>query len=348
MSTDEERRKVEKPNVSIEEACKAVLDIFGICAEIKRCKSLDSYDDANFLICEEVVSKGGGRKFVCKYHNGVESANSRFLDAQNSMMLHLDKLGFVVPCPIASTGEGNKLYARVKIAKKEIERENSKTCTEHAVRLLKWVEGNTLATAPTISPDLLCKTGTYLAALDGALDTFKDDDAKGLQRTHLWDLQNFEMVSSDVFTKPLHNDLPKHTLLKKTLSEFKTLVLPLSEKMKLRKGIVHGDFNDANIVLSPKNDEVGGVIDFGDSTISWRVNDPAIAMAYVAIALVKADQKKVHGFGKKEKEDGSLLYQGMVAFLKGYIAKYKLTSDELSVVLVLARCRVATSATLGW
>lgn len=47
--------------------------------------------------------------------------------------------------------------------------------------------------------------------------------------------------------------------------------------------LVQGDFNDANIVLTPDFQEVAGLLDFGDAAKSWVVNDVAIAMAYAML-----------------------------------------------------------------
>merc|ERR1711924_359937 len=41
---------------------------------------------------------------------------------------------------------------------------------------------------------------------------------------------------------------------------------------------LHGDFNDANILL---HNDKWGILDVGDCVYSWRVNDVAIGAAYV-------------------------------------------------------------------
>lgn len=49
-------------------------------------------------------------------------------------------------------------------------------------------------------------------------------------------------------------------------------------------GLLQADFNDANIIVRRGEDGIPhptAVIDFGDAVHSWRVNDVAIAMAYV-------------------------------------------------------------------
>eukprot|EP00468_Gymnochlora_sp_CCMP2014_P001075 CAMPEP_0167740462 /NCGR_PEP_ID=MMETSP0110_2-20121227/291_1 /TAXON_ID=629695 /ORGANISM="Gymnochlora sp., Strain CCMP2014" /LENGTH=275 /DNA_ID=CAMNT_0007624359 /DNA_START=234 /DNA_END=1061 /DNA_ORIENTATION=+ len=207
----------------------------------------------------------------------------------------------------------------------------------HAVRLLTWVDGGMLADCP-FSLDLISESGEYLGKLNLALDDFKEYD--GLVRTHLWDLVNFELVGNDIFVKALKNDTEKRKLLETTLSRFRKEVLPLAKVGKLRKGLTHGDFNDANIIIDKSKNKVCGVIDFGDSCMSWRVNDPAIALGYIAINIKKS--KKTVNMGKKE------ISEAFIAFLSSYLRAYPLTEDELSVVLILAAGRMATSATMGW
>lgn len=53
------------------------------------------------------------------------------------------------------------------------------------------------------------------------------------------------------------------------------------------KGLIHGDFNEQNIIVSKKpnaNDYViSGVIDFGDTSISCKVFELAIGMTYMML-----------------------------------------------------------------
>jgi len=354
-------RKLEKPCVGIEDAVHVAEKLYGIKTQPNKCSQLESYDDANFKVEEETRR----RKFVCKFHNGVESRNKAFLDAQNLMALCLTRLGFTVPCPLSSRTESNSKSGPLYVM---VTKQNPKTKrkVEHAVRFLSWIEGKTMAEA-ALTPTLLRRAGSYLARLDKALDNLLEpseelqsvmsaSDSKrpvsevvraGLARTHLWDLRNFELVGGKEFIKPLETDEPKLTLLKATLKDFQKKVLPLAETKKLREGVLHGDFNDANIILSTHDKDVAGVIDFGDSTISWRANDPAIALGYIVIALVKADKKDISALNVSNNDEDTI-ERAVISFLKGYLSEYALSEDEVSVLLLLAQCRIATSATMGW
>ncbi|CAN0491232.1 unnamed protein product, partial [Hapterophycus canaliculatus] len=48
--------------------------------------------------------------------------------------------------------------------------------------------------------------------------------------------------------------------------------------------VEQGDFNDANIILTPDLQDIEGVIDFGDTAHTWVMNDVAIAMAYAMLS----------------------------------------------------------------
>lgn len=62
--------------------------------------------------------------------------------------------------------------------------------------------------------------------------------------------------------------------------EFRSSTIPTLPCCTARQG----DFNDANIVLTPDRQDVTGVIDFGDAAHTWIVNDVAIAMAYAMLS----------------------------------------------------------------
>lgn len=65
------------------------------------------------------------------------------------------------------------------------------------------------------------------------------------------------------------------------LSEHRAITDSLFSRARAAR---QGDFNDANIVLTPDLQDVAGVIDFGDASYTWVVNDVAIAMAYAMLS----------------------------------------------------------------
>ena len=82
-------------------------------------------------------------------------------------------------------------------------------------------------------------------------------------------------------------------LIAGVVGDFEGAVLPASSGFRM--GLLQADFNDANIIIARGEDgsaKPGGVIDFGDSVHSWRVNDVAIAMAYVMVCMANAENKR--------------------------------------------------------
>lgn len=150
MSEDEELRKKVKPRLSLSEAVGLTQKLFQVSIDEKRSKGLESYDDANFYLVE--VGATGGRsaprKFLCKFHNGVETQNRALIDGQNALMQHLGRNGFNVNHPFPNAK--GSLVSVVSLANKAVAAQTS----EHAVRLLSWVEGSLLADA-IISPDIM-------------------------------------------------------------------------------------------------------------------------------------------------------------------------------------------------
>ena len=100
---DEEARKEEKPIVSGETAVTLALDLYGLEVVPGSLKDLDSYDDRNFYFrgtkareelalpadAHAVEGADGTFHFVLKVHNGVESLEPGFIEAQNQAMAAL-------------------------------------------------------------------------------------------------------------------------------------------------------------------------------------------------------------------------------------------------------------------
>jgi Ser/Thr protein kinase RdoA (MazF antagonist) len=92
--------------------------------------------------------------------------------------------------------------------------------------------------------------------------------------------------------------------------------------------------------------KISGVIDFGDSVRSWRVNDVAIALAYLFVMLHRTKPAmKTSGF--ESKSGGDLAIEAVSYFMQGVSRVYELTSLEMFLIPVLAACRLSISGTMG-
>jgi hypothetical protein len=127
-------RKQKKPVVDNPAALCS--ELFGI--DALHIKELDSYDDRNFLI--ETPAR---EKFVLKVHNGIDTENLPFLQAQNELIRLLDEANFNVPRAIpavAKTADGLIALAPVSFVDG-----SAGTC---AVRLLVFLDFPLMSDVP--------------------------------------------------------------------------------------------------------------------------------------------------------------------------------------------------------
>lgn len=109
-------------------------------------------------------------------------------------------------------------------------------------------------------------------------------------------------------------DLNKQEKFAEIIGAFEREVLKIGHN--LPRGIIHGDFNEQNVVVSALNGtpEIRGVLDFGDSQKGCYVYELAIAMTYMMIV-----SKKVAMGG---------------AVLQGYLKQRSMTDEELGLLRV--------------
>ena len=129
-NTDEERRKLEKPTTTVEQAALLASSLYNVPPNAPL-KPLDSYDDRNFY----VPPSNNSEPFLLKVHNGVESDNTSILQAQDEIMKYLAKEGFNCSQPIASIHGRTIEYTTTSQRR-------------FAVRALKWVNGKTFNSLP--------------------------------------------------------------------------------------------------------------------------------------------------------------------------------------------------------
>jgi hydroxylysine kinase len=326
IAAEEELRKHEKPQCAKDKAMGLAAEIFGLELDEAKVKQLESYDDVNYYLrCTD------GSQYVFKIHNGVESDNSVFLNGMNELLLHLRAHGIAAPHPVNSTA--GDWMTKVELPLR------SGAPKQHAIRLLDWVAGE-MMNEQEVAPALLQATGAYLGNLDKVLDGF---DHEGFHRSHAWDVRNTSMLPSfyEYLDEPWRLEL-----IQGVVGDFEGVVLPASGEFRM--GLLQADFNDANIIIARGEDGAalpGGVIDFGDAVHSWRVNDVAIAMAYVMVCIANPENKRA-GFEEGTDKPESLL--AAAHFLAGFESNYPLQPTERAMVWKLASCRLATSATMGW
>lgn len=198
-----------------------------------------------------------------------------------------------------------------------------------------------------LTPALVMKAGIYLGRLSHVIQEF---DHEGVHRLHSWDLQH-TLLLRDFFkhiTEPA-----RVALVSSVVARFEATVAPAMKSGQLVRCIIQGDFNDANIIVSQgeeKEYEVTGVIDFGDTVHTLRVNELAIAMAYMMVNVATAIIKEMGGKDMTEEQEPAararLLDVGRT-FFSGFATATTLSGYERAVLPTLVACRLAMSCTYG-
>ncbi|HMV48123.1 MAG TPA: phosphotransferase, partial [Blastocatellia bacterium] len=293
------------PTFSPEEVAHAVSQAYGLAVNVS---PLPSERDQNFLLTTET-----GERFVFKIANATE--DRALLEAQQQAMQHV--AGQVSICPrVVASLDGNVLV--------ELE---SPAGAKHLAWMITCLDGVPMGTVRRHSPELLRELGACLGKLDRALADF---DHPAIHRDFHWDLANglrevrkYEALIADVELRQLVNALA---------DDFEKRTAPLLPQ--LRRSTIHNDANDYNVLvgggedLYSRNQNVTGLVDFGDMVVSYTVNELAVAIAYAV--LDKADPLAV-----------------AAQIVAGYHAENPLTDVELSALFGLIRLRLCVSVCLA-
>lgn len=144
-------------------------------------------------------------------------------------------------------------------------------------RVLSYLEGRMLASVTPHFPELLESLGAAVAQVDRALEGFSHRLA---EREFKWNL-----TQSDGMLPKLENigNPGRRAIAAGHLENFVTVLKP--RLAALPRGVIHGDANDHNIVVTGSGCEarVSGLIDFGDAMDSPLVCGLAIALAYAML-----------------------------------------------------------------
>jgi Ser/Thr protein kinase RdoA (MazF antagonist) len=250
--------------------------------------TLPSERDQNFLL-----TTSSNRKFVLKIANASEER--AFLEAQNSVLKHLtERISFCQSLIPACSGEEIVSFEG------------------HFVRLMNYLPGVPLAEASPHSPELLRDLGRKLGQLARALADF---DHPAVHRDFYWDLANGNRIINEFAPLIKNHDLRELVFKCRVEGEF-----------DLRKGVIHGDANDYNVLADPER--VTGLLDFGDMVYSYTVGDLAIAIAYVVL-----DKPEPRAAAEE--------------VIKGYTGEFELFDNELKVLWKLVLLRLAMSVCIA-
>ena len=192
---------------------------------------------------------------------------------------------------------------------------------QRIVWMLTYVPGTVLAKARPHSPELLESLGRLLGEMNAALGDFSHPAA---ERELKWDLARAGWIRGS-----LHeiDDPSRRSLVARFLALYETEVV--SSLPGLRRGVIHGDANDHNVIAGDARAwprEVVSVVDFGDMHRGLVVAEPAVAAAYAVMG----------------KRDPVAAAASLVA---GYHAVHPLEEAEIALLYVLVGTRLAVSVT---
>lgn len=244
--------EVAAPPVSNEEAAELARVHFGLDVSVE---PLVGERDRNFHLRD-----GKGREFVLKVIHPAE--DQAVTDFQSKMLLHIQAADPELAVPVLVRPrdvDANEVLWR---------------STEHSprrVRCLTYLAGCPLYRAER-SVIQKRNLGTFLGRLNLALRGFRHPaDNHEL----LWDVKHADRARSLL----ANLDQARKDLVGRTLDHFASHVVPMLPR--LRAQVIHNDFNPHNVLAGiPRNEDIAGVIDFGDAVHSPLVQDLAVAAAY--------------------------------------------------------------------
>jgi 4-aminobutyrate aminotransferase-like enzyme/Ser/Thr protein kinase RdoA (MazF antagonist)/murein DD-endopeptidase MepM/ murein hydrolase activator NlpD len=281
------------PLLSMSDALHLVAERFGLTVSGS---TLPSDRDQNIML-----QHADGRRFVLKIANRQETRG--VLEAECAVFGLLASTG-ATPTVVPSR-EGDEI----------IERDG------HFVRVITGMHGQPLGEVRLVTDALRRDIGRAFAEVDRTLATF---DHPACHRHLDWDLAHAESVVAGGL-ETLGDDALVATI-QHVLAQYRRDVVP--RLPALRRGTIHGDGNDFNILVDVEGQVVSGLVDFGDMVWSHTVNEVAIAMAYVALG-----------------SDDPLA--AAAAVVSGYHAVNPLTDDELAALFGLMSMRLCVSVCMA-
>jgi 4-aminobutyrate aminotransferase-like enzyme/Ser/Thr protein kinase RdoA (MazF antagonist) len=287
------------PPLSLAEASRIARQLYGLNASARALPG--EYDD-NFHL--QIFDS---RAFVLKImHPAREDA---FVDMQSRALTHLAVRTPQLALPRVIPAADGRLFTRIAV----------EDGSSRLVWLLSFLPGRTLAETKPHSAELLASLGTFLGQMDAALLDFSHP---AVSRELKWDLSRSLRARKYLSCVA---DANRRALAEKCLDLFEAAALP--RLPVLRRGVIYGDANDHNVLVSlpwPQPRRVVGVIDFGDMHEGVTVGEPAVAAAYAILG-----------------KDDPLTAASLV--LGAYNRVFPLREDEIAAFYALMGGRLAFS-----
>ena len=257
---------------------------------VQKIKKLNGYVSTNF----EIVSFG--KKFILKVYDN-KKVIAGLVKAENEIL---------------EIFTGNHKFPQII---KNYKNQKLTFFHKKIYRLLSFVEGNFLAESEHTA-QLFERFGSFLAEMD--LQMSSKYNSVIATRKFEWDLQYFqEFVPQKI--KYISNPSDKKIIEFFILQHQINVVPKIPE---LRKQIIHNDANDWNVLTG--NQQITGIIDFGDVCHSQLINELVIGITYAIL-------------NKKEP------VKSAAAIVGGYNKIIQLTPTETDSIYWLIAARLCTS-----
>ncbi|KAM8873738.1 hydroxylysine kinase-like [Spinachia spinachia] len=251
-----------KPMLTLPQATQLTVRLYGL--TLTEVSTLPSYSDQNFFI----VTKEDN-KYVLKIMNSEESMNPARMEVQTLAMSFLHQQG--VPSPVVMHTTTGKLMSMEEI-------DCGHGAQTYCVRLMTYLPGKTVAESPVTARDLY-HIGKLAAVIDTTLKQLVSPNVDVLKTKEIWSLSNVPLV--DDYLSVMDGD-PLQGVIKAVIEQYKLHVAP--RVVSLRRGIIHGDLNNQNVIVTPSGNgrhEVSGVLDFSLLMIDCYVFEVAVVIAYM-------------------------------------------------------------------
>ena len=281
-------RLTPSPPVTAPEAAEAIEACFGLSGELAR---LPGEADDNFLL-----DAGDDQRYVVKFAH--LRADPAVVDVQVRVLRHIESAAPGLPVPRVVRAVGGGLWTTAPDG----------PLRGRVVHALTYLEGRLLRSVTTDRP-LRRVLGGTVAELGRALRGFDDPL---VHRPLLWDLAQLPRL------RPLLAERSPGPAIEEQFGRLAATVPPRLAGQRTQ--LVHNDFSPDNTLISADGSRVGGIIDFGDVTVTALCNDLAIAVANML-------------------GDGPDPFGPGLDLIAGYHAVTPLTEAELSLLpdLILGR-----------
>jgi len=212
---------------------------------------LSGLDNANYFV--ETQSE----KYIFKTYPATRDTLS-LVEAENNALLFLQNEGQRnIQTPIPSK---NQSYTAIVTINGQ----------EYICRMLSYLEGKFLVDVPH-SKKLFQSFGKFLAQLDLKFQQFTD--YRVAARKLKWDIQYLNLSKKYLDSIPDRKD---RSVVHYYYQQYEENVVPWLHE--LRTSVIHNDANELNVLVA--HEEVSGIIDFGDMSDTFLINELAIAITY--------------------------------------------------------------------